>query len=290
MLSSYAAVRATIGLFAAITIGVAVYIVVTFAVTYAHVPKRRMHIAFGYAFREAVLAAIVTSLFPLYVAVGRKRGRGDKPVVLVHGYTQNRADFVYLSVYLRRRGLGPIYGFNYFSFADIRSSGARLARHIEHVCKETGASAVDLVCHSMGGLVARHAIRTGAKVRRVVTIASPHSGVRLFKGPVVGRGGRQLRAGTKFMMEMSGTPLGVPMLSVFSTHDNLVAPAKESASLEAWGGHDFVVDHVGHLTILFDERVAGAVAEFLLAGDPQGSGQSVVSASPAGTSAAPPLA
>ena len=115
----------------------------------------------------------------------------------------------------------------------------------------------------MGGLVARHCIRLAPdRVRRCVTIASPHSGVGFRKIPIVGRGGRQLRAGTRFLMELSGAPLGVPMLSIFSTHDNIVAPAHSAASLEPWGGRDFVVDHVGHLTILFDKRVANAVADF----------------------------
>jgi pimeloyl-ACP methyl ester carboxylesterase len=117
----------------------------------------------------------------------------------------------------------------------------------------------------MGGLVARHCIRLQPdRVRRCVTIASPHSGVGFHRIPIVGRGGRQLRAGTRFLMELSGAPLGVPMLSIFSTHDNIVAPAHTAASLEPWGGRDFVVDHVGHLTILFDKRVATAVADFLV--------------------------
>lgn len=261
------AARTTGALILAVAIGVAVYVLFTFAMSYADVPKRGAHHTFGYAFRESVLAAFVTALFPLYVAVGRKRGKGTRPVILVHGYTQNRADFVYLSRFLRGRGIGPIYGFNYFSFADIRTSGKRLARFVERVSKESGAEDVDLVCHSMGGLVARHCIRLEpGKVRRCVTIASPHSGVR-FRGPILGRGGRQLRAGTRFLAELSSAPLGVPMLSIFSTHDNIVAPAERSASLAAWGGRDFVVDHVGHLTILFDKRVANAVADFLLEAD-----------------------
>ncbi len=120
-----------------------------------------------------------------------------------------------------------------------------------------------------------------------MTIASPHSGVT-FRGPILGRGGRQLRAGTRFLMELSGAPLGVPMLSIFSTHDNIVAPAHPAASLAPWGGRDFVVDHVGHLTILFDKRVANAVADFLLEEDLQGNGQSASESTDAGTSGAPP--
>jgi len=279
--------RATAALIVAVALGIAVYVGVTFGLAYAHTPKRGLFRTFGYAFRESVLAAFVTMLFPIYVAVGHKRGKGTHPVILVHGYTQNRADFVYMSLVLRGRGLGPIYGFNYFSFADIRTSGKKLQRFIEVVTKDTGSETVDLVCHSMGGLVARHCIRLEPhRVRRCVTIASPHSGVR-FRGPVIGRGARQLRAGARFLMELSGTPLGVPMLSIFSTHDNIVAPAAAAASLEPWGGRDFVVDHVGHLTILFDKRVASAVADFLL---DQGSGQSVSKSAEAGTTTGPPLA
>ena len=285
---SYAA-RASLGLLGAIVASVLVYVLVTFAMTWAHLPKRGIHHTLGYAFRETYLAVVVTLLFPLYVAVGHKRGKGARPVILVHGYTQNRVDFIYLSRFLRARGLGPIYGFNYFSFADIRASGKRLARYVERVCKDSGAARVDLVCHSMGGLVARAAVRLeGDRVRRVVTIASPHSGVR-FRGPILGRGGRQLRAGTRFISELGTAPLGVPMLSIFSTHDNIVAPAHPSASLAPYGGRDFVVDHVGHLTILFDKRVATAVAEFLLATDDQ-SGQSVSESVDAGTTGTSPLA
>jgi triacylglycerol lipase len=256
--------RASFALLGAVLLGVFLYVAVSFAIAYADVPKRGLHHTFGYAFREGLLAVVVTLLFPLYVAVGHKRGRGSRPVVLVHGYTQNRVDFIYLSRFLRSRGLGPVYGFNYFSYADIRSSGERLMRFVDRVCRDTGAGAVDLVCHSMGGLVARWCIvHEPSRVRRCVTIASPHSGVR-FRGPILGRGGRQLRAGTKFLAELGRAPLGVPMLSVFSTHDNIVAPAHDAASLARFGGRDFVVDHVGHLTILFDPRVATAVADFLL--------------------------
>ena len=275
------------GVVIATIVGVTLYIAFSYLLTNPFVPKRPMGEMAGSLLRETILAVVIT-LLPFYVAVGHKRGRGDHPVVLVHGYTQNRVNFIYLSRFLRARGLAPIYGFNYFSFGDIRSNGKRLARFVERVCKDTGATSVDLVCHSMGGLVARQCIRLApGRVRRCVTIASPHSGVR-YRVPIIGRGGRQLRAGTRFLMELSGAPLGVPMLSIFSTHDNIVAPAEASASLAPWGGSDFVVDHVGHLAILFDKRVANAVADFLL-GD-QGKGQSASESTESGTTTAPPLA
>ena len=61
------------------------------------------------------------------------------------------------------------------------------ARFVEAVCAETGAAQVDLVCHSLGGVVALEYIHdAGAKrVRRCVTVASPHAGVA-WKGPILG--------------------------------------------------------------------------------------------------------
>ena len=248
---------------AATILGVAIYVLGSYSLTSRYVPRRSLGETLGAVLREGLLALFITPLLPLYVALGRKQGAGKQPIVLVHGYTQNRVNFIYLARALRRRGLGPLYGFNYFSYGDIRKNGERLARFVDRVRRETGAESVDLVCHSMGGLVARHCIRLDpSRVRKCVTIASPHTGVR-WGGPVIGPGGRQLRAGAPFLEELSGVPLAVPMLSIYSRHDNVACPGERISSLQRWGGDDLVLDHLGHLSILFDARVAAAVAGFL---------------------------
>jgi pimeloyl-ACP methyl ester carboxylesterase len=58
-----------------------------------------------------------------------------------------------------------------------------LADFIDKVCVATGVNSVDLVCHSMGGLVARAAIKfynAYEKVHKVITIGTPNHGI---KGP-----------------------------------------------------------------------------------------------------------
>jgi triacylglycerol lipase len=64
-------------------------------------------------------------------------------------------------------------------FGSIHGNAGRLGRFIERVVRETGAPRVDLVAHSLGGLVAMEYLSTSSadRVRRVVTIASPHVGV-----------------------------------------------------------------------------------------------------------------
>jgi pimeloyl-ACP methyl ester carboxylesterase len=256
-----------IGISAVFAFGVLSYVGFSFLLAAEHVPKRPIGRVLSAALRESVLAVVVSFLLPFYVWAGRRRGAGKQPIVLVHGYTQNRVDFIYLSAALRRRGLGPVFAFNYWSFGDIRKSAERLAAFARGVAKETGVPAVDLVCHSMGGLVARQCVRIApGVVRRMVTIASPHAGVR-FRGPILGRGGRQLRSGTKFLRELESVPLGVPTLSIYSKHDNVVFPA-ETSSIARWGGRDLELEQLGHLGILFDRTVADAVARFLEAKEP----------------------
>jgi pimeloyl-ACP methyl ester carboxylesterase len=193
------------------------------------------------------------------------------PIVFVHGYMQNRVGFIGLARSLARKGLGPMYGFNYPWFVPITSNAKRLERFVERICKETGSRAVDLVCHSMGGLVALEMMREEAaheilKVRRCVTIASPHAGVT-WRGPLLGIGAGSLRRGSKFLEAHAAAPVTVPVLSVYSTHDNVVHP-KESSSLALRGGRDVEVEDLAHLSILFAPEVAAHVAAFLAEPDP----------------------
>lgn len=247
----------------ALSIGVLLYAGVSFYYARRHFPPRSFPSFLGAFLREIVLAFIVTPILLLYVVRGHKMASGKgTPIVLVHGYTQNRGTFLAVARALKRAGLGPIYGFNYWSFQDVRKSAFRLARFIQRVRKDTGARAVDIVAHSMGGLVAVECMRAVPnRVRRLVTIASPHSGV-LWRGPILGVGGAQLRRGSAFMTRQAGRVLGVKVLSIASTHDNIVFPASQSAISER-GGRDIVVEGPGHLTILFDPRVTSEVASFL---------------------------
>ena len=164
-----------------------------------------------------------------------------------------------------------MYGFNYPWFASVDSNARRLDRFVARVCKESGSPAVDLVCHSMGGLVAMEMMRGEAKreklaVRRCVTIATPHAGV-MWQGPLLGIGASSLRRGSKLLETQAGTKLAVPCLSIYSSHDNVVHP-KESSSLAIRGGRDVEVAGLAHLAILFAPEVADHVAAFLAEPDP----------------------
>lgn len=269
--------------------GIAIYVAGSFALTGSYTARRAFGSSFRAVFREATLAVLTQPFLPLFYVLGHRmdgflarRGREglahagvpvatEIPVVFVHGYMQNRVGFLGLARALARRGFGPLFGFNYPWLASIPSNARRLDRFVDRVLRETGAAKVDLVCHSMGGLVAMEMMRSAAlekdgastplKVRRCVTIATPHAGI-VWRGPIFGVGSTSLRRGSKLLETQAGQTLAVPCLSIYSAHDNIVYP-KETSSLVKRGGRDLEVENVAHLAILFSPKVADAVGSFL---------------------------
>jgi pimeloyl-ACP methyl ester carboxylesterase len=253
----------------AIVVGIAVYVLGSFALMIGHAPPRPFGVSLRELLREILVATLTQPLMPLYYFVGRRMGGAGgsgTPIVLVHGYMQNRVDFLGLARALAKHGLGPLFAINYPWFASLAGNAARLDRFIARVCEETGAAAVDLVCHSMGGLVAMEMMRDAArkdslKVRRIVTIATPHAGV-MWKGPMLGIGASNLRHGSKLLEAHAHYTIAVPCLSIYSSHDNIVHP-KENASLAKRGGRDLEIEGPSHLAILFNPVVAKEVGAFL---------------------------
>jgi pimeloyl-ACP methyl ester carboxylesterase len=180
------------------------------------------------------------------------------PVILVHGYFSNRGTLCALAQALDRAGAGPVFVPSLPAIlAPIGTFADHLDRVVRQVTGATGQPRAILVCHSMGGLAARAWLgRHGAgRVAGIVTLGSPHHGTALASLGA-GENARQMRRGSVFLDSLErgererGAPC--PALSVYTVHDNLVAP-QDSSRLE-WA-RNVAVSGVGHLAMLADARV-----------------------------------
>jgi pimeloyl-ACP methyl ester carboxylesterase len=191
------------------------------------------------------------------------------PVVLVHGWVDNRSIFTLLRRQLQRRGFGRVVTMNYSVLThDVHRAAYRLSRLVEELCEETGHEQVHVVGHSMGGLVARYyaqCLGGDARVHTLVTLGTPHAGThaaRLF----VGRAVSQLRPNSPVIRELAEPAPGCTtrFVAFWSDLDPLVVP-KESARLDHpdLDVRAVKVHGVGHQSLPIDGRVVAEIATTL---------------------------
>ncbi|HWZ74419.1 MAG TPA: alpha/beta fold hydrolase [Casimicrobiaceae bacterium] len=185
------------------------------------------------------------------------------PVILVHGVLVNDGVWFTMRRHLARQAVGAVYTINYGPpFGDIEHFAEQLGAKIESVCAATGAARVFLVCHSMGGLVARAYLRQRgpSRIERIITIGTPHHGSVFARG-IIGRCLAQMRPGNAWLAELNrdeAKPPPVPITSIWSRHDSLVAP---QASSELACAENIALVGVGHNALLGDVRVKDLVTQ-----------------------------
>lgn len=201
------------------------------------------------------------------------------PTLLLPGYGMNRSCMFFLAFYLRKRGFPWVWATNNRGGAlGIADHAAHLAGSVERLRRVSGAPKVDLVCHSMGGLIANWYIsRLGgdAHVRRLVTIGTPWRGTRMW---IFGlrRQVRDIAPDSPVIADLQQLP--VPTTTIWTRTDSLVVPFLSAVMP---GAHAVEIDRGGHLGMLYDGRVYRAVRDALRAPEEQAALLPVESAAPA---------
>ncbi len=202
----------------------------------------------------------------LWLPRERHPAPGGIPVMLVHGYFANRGYFVPLARHLAAHGVrvASIPTFR-AHFATIEAFADELHGAIEALAVRAGAERVALVAHSMGGLAARvYMARHGAgRVAILVTIGTPHHGTALARFGV-GANARQMERGSAFLRALEAAERAhaprLAALSIYSPHDNMVAP--QDTSRLSWA-QNVAVPGRGHIVLGACDPVADLVAEAL---------------------------
>jgi triacylglycerol lipase len=199
------------------------------------------------------------------------------PVLLIPGYLSTRGSLHLLEAQLVARGfivfsypLGTLV-----NLADIRDSAGLIARNVESIIAQTGVTRVDVVGHSLGGLVGLYYLkRLGGRhrVRRFIMLGTPAQGTwsalfGLVTAPL-GMASLQLLPGSPFLRDLAETPLpaGADVISIGAVRDWL-APL-ETTILD---GVRHIALSTGHSGLLVDAEVASVVADLLAERRPAGS-------------------
>jgi pimeloyl-ACP methyl ester carboxylesterase len=184
------------------------------------------------------------------------RDRDIHTLVFVHGLGGNRANFYPLQAYLWAKGHRRQYSFNYAMTDSIESMGVRLQRLLK---RDVRGGRIDIIAHSMGGLVSRVYLQMlggDRRVDRFITLGTPHRGSYAsswLPTPLV----RQLHPDGPFLTHLNGLAApDVTTTSIAASQDILVLPPRHAL---APFGETRMLDDMGHNQMLFSPTVFGHV-------------------------------
>lgn len=220
------------------------------------------------------IALIAVAVLRIQSAIKKEKGpygKGNQPILLVHGYLNGGYVWRYLRKWLVKKGFGPIYTIDLgHPFQSIRDYADKIRMTAELIREETGVFQLVLIGHSMGGLVsAYYATKVAPQnsIAQVIAIASPLQGTKMARFGV-GGACREMQKDSNVIGDLSlslSQQRGL-YYHIATKTDQLILPY--TSSLYASDPkRRFVFSNIGHASLLFSRRVAQLLEQWLLEGN-----------------------
>ncbi len=189
------------------------------------------------------------------------------PIIYVPGYGAPPFHGLYFRNRLEVEGFDTCEAdLPYLQTGDVKRSAAILAVEVQKARYRFDAEKVNLVGHSLGGVIARYYLQKmgGWKyVHRAVYLGTPHHGVYWAVFGLMTKAGRQLMPGGKFIEDLNSDPARCrnrKCLSIISNFDEMIIP-RSSGILEC--GYNKTVNWpVGHWGMVFSNKAIGWIVDF----------------------------
>lgn len=207
------------------------------------------------AWMPVVALASIGSWYPEPVALPDD---GHRPVIFVHGLAGYRGNFLPMRTWLRVQGRTRTYavGLRGRTIPDMADELQVYIAHVLAVNDLPDDAQVDLVAHSLGGVVSRlalHEAHTARRVHTLITLGSPHNGTfaaRFAGGPIT----RELRRDSVVMQTLRRDApwrRRTRLVCFWSASDPLMQPA-ETATVD--GADNREIDGFSHLDWLMRKQ------------------------------------
>lgn len=192
------------------------------------------------------------------------------PVLLIHGYGCNSGYWYAMSKVLAQARITH-YAINLEPIAGSIDEYVPLVHDaVERLCREHGTDTIVIVAHSMGGLATRAYLRDhgSRRIAKVITLGTPHHGTALARFGI-GHNTRQMLwsvgeqegLSSEWLRDLAARENKSAyrlVVSIYSHHDNIIAPQTSSHLL---GARNIAHAGIGHVELAFHPAIQAEVVE-----------------------------
>ncbi|HEV7734443.1 MAG TPA: hypothetical protein VGR62_19880 [Candidatus Binatia bacterium] len=211
------------------------------------------------------LASVATAMATVVPSRVTGADVGRRSVVLVSGWAMPAGASTPLVRRLRRQGWARVYPLGLGAWSSLDDGARRLDDALATLRRTHDVGDVDVIAVGLGGLAVRALLRRDgrrARIRRVLTLGTPHQGTTACPWLRVGPWAADVRPGAAALQALDGDAMAPALdaVALASQHDVLLDPP----ALAYWpGAFNVTLREVGHLGQLFSARVWELVAENL---------------------------
>jgi triacylglycerol lipase len=213
------------------------------------------------AFVAAIALCITgTALAPMASA--------QDPILFVHGYTESASVWNTMVANFEKDGYPKSYlsAYSYnTSQSNVTDAEKEVKPRVEALLKNTGATKVDIIAHSMGSLNSRYYIKNlggDTKVDDWVSLGGPNHGTD-FANWCFSTSCVEMRIGSTFLNNLNATdetPGAVNYGTWWSPCDEIINP---DSSVALSGATNTKTACISHTALMNDSTVYGQVREFV---------------------------
>ncbi len=190
--------------------------------------------------------------------------QGETPTLLLHGLFVSHSCWFWFKRQLKKQGITHIHCLNLSSWHNEEVLTELVAKKIDELRHQFGVDKVNIIGHSMGGIIARNYVQLRGgedKVAKLICLGSPHGGTKLATFTLASLG-KILLPGSAFLKRLNGTPFPaqVKLFNILTLKDNMVIP---NTNCQSFWGENIELDQMGHTSLIYRKAAIEAVRQCL---------------------------